>query len=121
MENQKILLVDDEMEFVTTLAERLRMRGFQPETATDGEGALNLFNSSEVDVVVLDVFMPGISGLDVLKEMKKMKPEVPVILLTGHGATKEGLEGMSHGAFDYLMKPINIEELIEKFEAALSG
>lgn len=118
MKNLKILLVDDEVEFVTTLAERLRIRGLQTEIAKDGEEALNIFDSSVFDVVLLDVFMPGMSGFDVLKEIKKRSRNIPVILLTGHGATKEGVEGMSLGAFDYLMKPIDIEELLDKLNAA---
>jgi len=119
MKEIKILLVDDEVEFVTTLAERLRLRGFQPEMATDGEHALNRFRESDFDIVVLDILMPGMSGFEVLKEMKTVNPNIPVILLTGHGATKEGMEGMNMGAFDYLMKPINIEDLIKKFESAV--
>ena len=119
MENMKILLVDDEIEFVKTLAERLRLRGLATEVATSGEDALHLYHSTDPDIVVLDVLMPGMSGFDVLKEIKKINKNVPVILLTGHGATKEGMEGMALGAFDYLMKPIDIEELINKFSAAL--
>jgi len=121
MKNLKILLVDDEVEFVTTLAERLRLREFQTEISADGEEALNLFDASVFDVIVLDVFMPGMSGFDVLKELKKRSSNIPVILLTGHGATEEGVEGMSLGAFDYLMKPIDIEELTEKINAAVKG
>lgn len=119
MKNIKILLVDDEVEFVTTLAERLRIRGLQADIATDGEQALTIFNTSDIDIVVLDVLMPGMSGFDVLKKFKNIKSNVPVILLTGHGATKEGMEGMALGAFDYLMKPIDIEELIKKIRMAL--
>lgn len=117
MKNLKILLVDDENEFIATLAERLRIRGFQSEIANNGEEALTMFEASVFDVVLLDVFMPGMSGFDVLKEIKR-RSHIPVILLTGHGATKEGVEGMSLGAFDYLMKPIDIEELIGKFNTA---
>lgn len=121
MKHLKILLVDDEAEFVTTLAERLRIRGFQPEIAMDGEEALTVFQTSDFDIVVLDILMPGISGFDVLKEIKKQRSDIPVILLTGHGATKEGMEGMSLGAYDYLMKPIDIEELIKKINTAVNG
>ncbi|MCJ7774453.1 MAG: response regulator [Desulfobacterales bacterium] len=87
MKNLKILLVDDEVEFVTTLAERLRIRGLQTKIAKDGEEALNMFDTSVFDVVLLDVFMPGMSGFDVLKEIKKRSSNIPVILLTGHGST----------------------------------
>ncbi len=120
MENLKILLVDDEVEFVKTLAERLQLRGFQTEIASDGNDALTIMNTSPFDIVVLDVFMPGMSGLEVLKEIKKKASRIPVILLTGHGAKKEGMEGMSLGAFDYLVKPIDIDELIKKVNAAVA-
>lgn len=120
MRDLTILLVDDEIEFVTTLAERLQLRGFQVDIAIDGNDALQRFSNSDYDIVVLDILMPGMSGFDVIKEMKKIKFDTPVILLTGHGATKEGMEGMSLGAFDYLMKPIDIDELIQKFESAVA-
>ena len=118
MNKPKILLVDDEEEFVTTLAERLGLRGFETQIATDGEGALNLFEAESPHLVVLDLMMPGIGGLEVLKQIKKQNPRMPVILLTGHGSTAEGIEGMRLGAFDYLMKPINIDDLIQVMEKA---
>ena len=118
MNKPKILLVDDEEEFVKTLAERLQLRGFEVQVAFDGERALHLVESQPPQLVVLDLIMPGIGGLDVLKQIKALNREIPVILLTGHGSTSEGIDGMQLGAFDYLMKPINIEVLIKKMEEA---
>jgi len=114
LENLKALLVDDEVEFVTTLAERLQIRGIQARTATDGQQALSMIESEKPQVVVLDIMMPGISGLEVLDYIKKKYPDIEVILLTGRGSTKEGIEGMQLGAFDFIMKPVKIEELIPR-------
>jgi len=121
MRNLKILLVDDEEEFVTTLAERLELRGFRAQAVTDGESALHIIESDPPQVIILDVMMPGMGGLEVLKRIKTQHPQIHVILLTGHGSTKEGIEGMQRGAFDYLMKPINIEELIKKMQDAIKS
>ncbi|MFP3980817.1 MAG: response regulator [Desulfobacterales bacterium] len=116
-----ILLVDDEEEFVSTLAERLEIRGFESKAAYSGDQALSLIESNDYDVVVLDVKMPGMDGLEVMDHIKARRPEMPVILLTGHGSTQEGMEGMHKGAFDYLMKPLDIDELIAKIQEALGG
>ena len=121
MRNLKILLVDDEEEFVTTLAERLELRGFRAQAVTNGEGALHMIESDPPQVIILDVMMPGLGGLEVLRRIKAQHPQMHVILLTGHGSTKEGIEGMQLGAFDYLMKPINIEELIKKMQDAIKS
>ena len=115
----KILLVDDEHEFITTLAERLELRGITPRVAFDGESALAAVAQEEPQVVVLDVLMPGIKGLEVLERVKRSNPRVQVLLLTGHGSTRDGIEGMRLGAFDYMMKPLNIDTLIEKMESAI--
>ncbi len=114
----KILLVDDEQEFVTTLAERLELRGMHVDMAMDGETALSIIETDPPQVVVLDVMMPGLSGMEVLERIKAMDPKIQVILLTGHGATKDGIKGMQLGAFDYLIKPVDIDELIEKLNEA---
>ncbi len=114
-----MLLVDDEKEFVSTLAERLRLRGIQADEAVSGEEALRLISHTAPQVVVLDVMMPGMGGLEVLQRVKSTYPNIEVILLTGIGSTKEGMEGMRLGAFDFLMKPLQIEELIEKIRAAI--
>lgn len=121
MTKLKLLLVDDEMDFVDTLAERLELRGFQVQTAVDGESALKIIENDPPQVVVLDVLMPGLSGLDVLQQMKARVPHIPVILLTGRGSATEGTEGMQLGAYDYLMKPINIDNLIRKMEMAVQS
>ncbi len=114
-----VLLVDDEAEFVTTLAERLEFRGFPTKTARDGQQALLMVEEGAFDVIVLDVMMPDLSGLAVLRQVKARHPELPVILLTGYGSTRDGMEGMRLGAFDYLMKPVDIDELMSTLEAAL--
>jgi len=116
----KILLVDDEEDFVSTLAERLRLRGIKAEVAYNGEGALQHIAVNPPEAVVLDVMMPGMSGLEVLRRIKTDYPSIAVILLTGIGSTREGVEGMRLGAFDYLMKPLQIEALIEKISEALN-
>lgn len=115
----KVLLVDDEEEFVTTLAERLEMRGFDPSIAISGDQALSMVQDKVFDLIVLDLMMPGIGGLEVMKQIKSVNPEMPIILLTGQGSTKEGMEGMNQGAFDFLMKPLDIEELISQIHEAL--
>jgi DNA-binding response OmpR family regulator len=115
----KVLLVDDEEEFVTTLAERLEMRGFDPSIAISGDQALSMVQDKAFDLIVLDLMMPGIGGLEVMKQIKSANPDMPIILLTGQGSTKEGMEGMNQGAFDFLMKPLDIEELISQIHEAL--
>jgi len=121
MNDAKVLLVDDEEEFVSALAERLDIRGIDTRVATDGEQALELIESQLFDVIVLDVIMPGISGLEVLQRIKAKKIPSAVILLTGHGSTREGVEGMRMGAFDYLMKPLDIDELIGKMKESIAA
>jgi len=120
MKDWKVLLVDDEEEFVVTLAERLRMRGIQAETELDGASALTKLETYKPQVVVLDLMMPGMGGLTVLERIKQLYPQMEVILLTGIGSTSEGVAGMKLGAFDYLMKPLQIEELIEKIGLAVN-
>lgn len=117
----KILLIDDETEFTSALAERLKLRGYDTQTTDNGESGIELIQNQEFSITVLDLMMPGMSGLETLKQIKKVKHELPVILLTGHGSTKEGLEGMRLGASDYLMKPIDINELLSKINEALSS
>jgi len=118
--NIKILLIDDEAEFVSTLAERLELRGYSSKTSEDGESGISMLESEAFDVVILDLMMPGLSGLETLRQIKVINSKLPVILLTGHGSTKEGMEGMRLGAFDYLMKPLDIGELLNKISLALN-
>ncbi len=121
MKKLSVLLVDDREEFVTTLAERLMLHGMEVETANNGEDALGILKEKAIDVAVLDVIMPGMGGLEILERIKNTHPDIQVILLTGHGSTKEGIEGMHLGAFDFLMKPVDIEELIAKMKTSVQG
>jgi DNA-binding response OmpR family regulator len=118
MRDLKVLLVDDETEFVSTLAERLRMRSIIADATHTGEDALRMMENETYDVVVLDVMMPGIGGLETLKRIKSLRPGLAVILLTGMGKTKEAMAGMRHGAFDFLTKPVQLDDLMVKIRAA---
>jgi DNA-binding response OmpR family regulator len=119
MKKWKVLLVDDEVEFASTLAERLKLRGIDATTANDGEEALRLLEAGLPQIVVLDMMMPGLGGIEVLRYIKREYPRLPVIMLTGRGSTKDGIEGMRLGAFDYMMKPLKIEDLLQKMQDAL--
>lgn len=121
MDRWKVLLVDDEEEFVTTLAERLSLRGIRTRTALDGETGLRRMAEEEPHVLLLDVMMPGMRGLDVLRAARRDHPAVQVILLTGQGSAKDGIEGMKEGAFDYMMKPFDIDGLIAKIGEAAAA
>lgn len=114
MNKTSVLLVDDEYEFVTTLAERLSLRGIAVRTAVSGEEALRMIEAEQPQAVILDVRMPDISGLVVLQQIKTRYPQVRVLLLSAHGSTRDGMEGMRLGAVDYLIKPVNIDELVKK-------
>jgi DNA-binding response OmpR family regulator len=116
-----ILLVDDEVEFVTTLAERLDLRDIAARVAHDGESALKAVAEDEPHVMVLDMMMPGMKGIEVLQRVREQHPSVQVILLTGQGKTRDGIDGMRHGAFAYLMKPLDIEELIRTLSEAVAA
>lgn len=116
-----ILLVDDEVEFITTLAERLELRDITARVAYDGESALREVNANEPQVMILDVMMPGIKGIDVLQRVREEHPRVQVILLTGQGKTRDGIEGMRYGAFAYLTKPLDLEELIQTLGEAMQA
>jgi len=121
MDGYSVLLVDDEEEFVSALSERLMLRGIEVEIALDGEEALARMKEKPPNVVILDVMMPGLSGLEVLKRIRGSHPQTQVILLTGQGSTKEGIEGMRLGAFDYLIKPVDIEEMLERMKEAVKA
>ena len=114
-----VLLVDDEEEFVQTLCERLGLRGIACKVALSGEAGLAMLEEQTPDVMVLDMFMPGLKGLDVLKLIRERHPAVQVILLTGQGATKDGMDGMKLGAFDYMIKPLSIDDLTAKIGEAV--
>lgn len=117
----KILLVDDEEGFVTALAKRLVIRDMAVSYAYSGdEGLAKLEQEPDVDVVLLDVKMPGMDGIETLRQIKKAHPIVEVIMLTGHGTVESAIDGMKLGAFDYLMKPCDLDELVVKVEEAKS-
>jgi DNA-binding NtrC family response regulator len=115
----KVLLVDDEVPFVETMVKRLSRRDFEIFTAHSGQEALQqLADHPSLDIVVLDVKMPGMDGIATLKEIKRNYPIVEVIMLTAHATVESAIEGMKIGAFDYLMKPAEIDELVDKVKKA---
>ncbi len=114
----KVLLVDDEREFVQTLSERLQLRDMGSAVAYDGKSALELVNEDEPEVMILDLKMPGIDGFEVLKKVKKTRPEIEVIILTGHGSDADRKVCMELGAFAYLQKPVDIDVLSETLKKA---
>ena len=113
-----VLLVDDEKDFIETLAERLKLRDFNVSVAFSGDEAIELVKKNSFDVVVLDVQMPGKNGVDTLKEIKNIDPLPEVIMLTGHATVKTAIDGMKNGAYDYLMKPTDTDELIKMINDA---
>ena len=121
MEQMHVLLVDDEAELVFTLAERLVLRGIDAAAVTDGNDALKTLEMKPFDIVVVDVKMPGLSGIDLMRQIKDRHPDIQIILLTGRGSLEESDEGLQEGACDYLVKPINVEMLIEKMRKALNA
>jgi DNA-binding NtrC family response regulator len=114
----KVLLVDDEEQFVEVLAQRLQGRGYKVDTAFNGDEAIEFVNSHDVDVVILDVLMPGRDGIETLRELKRIKPLVEVIMLTGHATVETAIQGMKLAAYDYLMKPTDTAELVDKIDKA---
>ena len=118
MNGIRVLVVDDEEGFVTPLVKRLKKRRLDVTFATGGRQALEQIRESPVDVVVLDVKMPDMDGLTTLKNLKQIDPTVEVVMLTGHASLEAAMEGMRLGAFDYLMKPVDIDELLFKLEDA---
>jgi two-component system, OmpR family, response regulator len=118
MKDFRVLIVDDELDLLETLVKRLKRRAIDATGIDSGIKALELLEREHFDVVILDVRMPGMDGIETLKEMKKKRPLMEVIMLTGHGSVESGVQGMQYGAFDYVMKPANIDELIEKIQEA---
>lgn len=118
MADVKILLVDDEEDFITSMAERLEMRDLKSQTAFDGQEALSLVSDEKPDVMILDLKMPGIDGMEVLRRVKLNYPDVQVIIQTGHGNDLDEAEARRLGVFDYLRKPVDIELLIDRIRAA---
>ena len=114
-----ILLIDDERTFLETIITRLRLRGIAAEGVDSGEKALEAMRGKAFDAVVLDVSMPGMDGVATLRELKRINSEVPVIMLTGHATLETADQGMDLGAFDYMMKPCPIDELLDKVSEAI--
>jgi DNA-binding NtrC family response regulator len=115
----KIMLVDDEVPFVETMTKRLSKRNVNVLTAYSGQEALDVLDTNRnTDVVILDVKMPGMSGIETLEKIRKSFPIIEVIMLTGHATVESAIEGMKLGAFDYLMKPCEIEQLMAKVQDA---
>jgi DNA-binding NtrC family response regulator len=114
----KVMLIDDEVAFANTLAQRLRMRDLKVDTAYDGEQALSKLKQAETDIIVLDLKMPGMHGMEVLKEIKKAYPDIQVIVLSGHGTDKDEEEARRLGGFDFLKKPADIDHLEHKIRKA---
>lgn len=112
----KVLLVDDEEEFLKTLAERLEMRGLKVTGATRGEEAVDLADKQTFDAIVIDLAMPGMDGLETLKRIKESHPDAEIIMLSGQGTVKTGIEAMKLGAEDFLEKPVDMQELLTKID-----
>ena len=114
----KVLLVDDEKDFIESLAERLQLRDFDVKTALNGDDGIKLVNENEFDVIILDVKMPGKSGIETLKEIKNINQLSQVIMLTGNATVESAIQGMKLGAYDYIMKPTVTEDLINLINKA---
>ena len=118
MNTLNVLLVDDEVEFRHTLEKRLKKRRLYVKGVGSGEEALRQLNEESIDVVVLDVRMTGMDGIETLRAIKKTQPLIEVIMLTGHASVEAAIQGMEFGAFDYLMKPMQIDDLLYKIQDA---
>jgi DNA-binding response OmpR family regulator len=118
MKEFKVLMVDDEEEFVRTLDERVKMRNLESNVALSGEQALEILEKDAPDVMLLDLKMPGMDGMEVLRRAREAYPGVQVVMLTGHGSEKDEAEARRLGVFDYLRKPVPIEKLMKVLKAA---
>jgi DNA-binding response OmpR family regulator len=117
----RLLLVDDEVGYLEVLSKRLTHRGFDVTTASSGDDAIRALSKCEFDLAVVDLKMEDMDGIEVLKVLKRMDPALHVIILTGHGSERAARDGLAHGAFDYLIKPIGLDPLIARIHAALSS
>jgi len=118
MKNFKVLVVDDEKDFLEMTVKRMKKRNIECEGVESGEEAISKIQHEKFDVVLLDVKMPGMDGVETLREIKRIRPLTEVVMLTGHASVESGVEGMKLGAFDYLMKPIELDSLLEKLSDA---
>ena len=118
MDSFRLLVVDDEEDFLETLVKRLNKRNIDATGVSSGEEALEVINEKPFDVVIMDVKMPGLDGIETLRELKKVNPGIEVIILSGHASVDAAMDGMRLGAYEYLLKPCEIEELIEKIDRA---
>jgi DNA-binding NtrC family response regulator len=114
----KVLLVDDEQEFLETLSSRLELRGLKVSAVTSGEQAITEAKQQDFDAIIVDLSMPGIDGLETLKRIKADNPNAEIIMLTGHASVQSGIEAMKLGAGDFLQKPVELSELMEKIGEA---
>jgi two-component system OmpR family response regulator len=114
MQEIQMLLVDDEDDFRTTLAKRLRLRKVDITDVASGNEAIELVKQKSFDVAVIDVKMPAIDGIEILKQVKQIQPTMEIVMLTGHASIESGMEAMKLGAYDYVMKPCDIDELLIK-------
>jgi len=115
---EKVLLIDDEVEFLGALSERMEIRGMNVSTADTADSAVAALDKSDYDAIVLDLQMPDMNGIDMLKVIKKSRPEAQVILLTGHATLDAGIQAMKLGAMDFMEKPADIDSLSEKIKKA---
>ncbi len=113
-----LLIVDDEERFLYSMEKLLVKKGYRVQTAASGEQCLGVLEEKPVDVVILDIKMPGIDGLETLRRIKRRYPLVEVVLLTGHATVESAVEGLKSGAFDFLMKPISVSDLLDKVKEA---
>jgi DNA-binding NtrC family response regulator len=110
----KVLLVDDEVEFIELMSQRLETRGLKVVTVVSGEEAVSRVADQSFDVAVVDLAMPGIDGIETLKQIKEVRPDIEVIMLTGQATVKSGIDAMKHGALDFMEKPVILNDLLEK-------
>ena len=113
-----VLLVDDEEQFLKVLSQRLEGRGIKVDTSTSGEDALKRVEGKDFDAIILDLAMPGISGLETLKRIRSENPDVQIIMLTGHSSVEKGVEAIKAGAVDFLEKPADLNKIMEKISEA---
>ncbi len=118
MRKIKVLIIDDEPDFLETIVKRLKKRQIEAVGVSSGEEAISRVRDESFDVAIVDMRMPGMDGIETLKELKRTTPLMEVIMLTGHASVESGMQGMQLGAFDYVIKPADFEELFEKINQA---